>query len=487
MFIYYMTKSKEVFSPQAQALDLCIRLTSCPIFSLPPPQFLINYFRKKYGSAARDDNPNTMIEEGITNDPRPRRPPMLVGQSTSTRRNSNYVFGPGYQERNASTYSSLEIDEDRCKRYLDEEVNIGTTSSLDTAAETSPKLRPLTKLSTLNLKESKASTEGSKNEAVLSSLPISAPTDRSSTPDSEEITMGTHLPSFAPGIALELNEKKETALAARKISRRLTMEGRKDNLDFLNITGLMRRSHCPTTGQVQKSTASIGLGTGPGSHPSLPTSISEISFSPSRHYGDIRERSAQPTALRRGRGGNLSVISDGSIAEDDDKVGLDSKISQDHLYTHTIVGIETPEQEQKDLSDNQLVMDMEQYDTQMDTSSDCASSHHPMIRQSDSEVTEQQQQQQKHDSSGDSSSSKPIKKMSIDNLRRMSRDALTRFQEGVFGASVSLSNSATTGPLSPTILRTERESYGFDAKSTTTTTTSTTLPTQQLSGDDDHV
>ncbi|KAF9377175.1 hypothetical protein BGX21_003261 [Mortierella sp. AD011] len=483
-----MTRSKEVFSPQAQALDLCIRLTSCPIFSLPPPQFLINYFRKKYGSAARDDNPNTMIEEGITNDPRPRRPPMLVGQSTSTRRNSNYVFGPGYQERNASTYSSFEIDEDRCKRYLDEEVNIGTTSSLDTAAETSPKLRPLTKLPTLNLKESKASTEGSKDEAMISSLSISAPTDRSSTPDSEEIAMGTHLPSsFAPGIALELNEKEETALAARKISRRLTMEGRKDNLDFLNITGLMRRSHCPTMGQGQKSTASIGLGTRPGSHPPLPASISETNFSPSRHYGDIRERSVQSTALRRGRG-NLSVISDGSIVEDEDKVGLDSKISEDHLYTHTIVDVEAPEQEQKDLSDSQLVMDMEQYDTQMDTSSDCASSHHPMICRSDSEATEQQQQQKKKNDSSSDSSSKPInKKMSMDNLRRMSRDALTRFQEGVFGASVSLSNSTTTGPLSPTILRAERESYGFDAKPTTTTTTSTTLPTQQLSGDDDHV
>ncbi|KAF9347366.1 hypothetical protein BGX26_001152 [Mortierella sp. AD094] len=487
MFIYYMTRSKEVFSPQAQALDLCIRLMSCPIFSLPPPQFLISYFRKKYGSAARDDNPNTMIEEGITNDPRPRRPPMLVSQPTShsTRRDSAYVFGPAYQERSVafhSPYSSYEIDEDRCKHYLDEKANIGTTSSLDTAAETSPKLKPLSKLSASNLKESKASTETSKDEAMLSSLSISASTERPSTPNSEEITVATPPLSFAQGVAPERNEQEETALAARRISRRLTMEGRKDGLDFLNITGLMKRTHCPITGPGQKSTTSIaGLGTGVGSHPSLPTSISETSFSPSRHYGETRERNTQPSALKRGGGGKLSVISDSSMTEDDDKTGLDSKISQDNHYTHIIVSMETPEQVQgqENLSDKQLVVDMEQYDTQMDTLSDRASSHHPMVHQSDSAAPEQQQ----HDSS---SSSRPInKKMSMDNIRKMSRDALTRFQEGVFGASIALSNSATTGPLSPTILRAERDSYGLDAKPTATITTSSSLP--QLSSDYSHV
>ncbi|KFH69911.1 hypothetical protein MVEG_04715 [Podila verticillata NRRL 6337] len=132
MFIYFMTKSDEVFTVQAQALDLCIRLIVCPVFSLPPPSPLLDYFQAKYGSAVVNDNPNTMIEEGITNDPRPRRPPMLVNQRTgsSMRRNSDYMFdlpsfntsslnpSTSYSSHPAPLYPPQESDEERLQAMI---------------------------------------------------------------------------------------------------------------------------------------------------------------------------------------------------------------------------------------------------------------------------------------------------------------------------------------------------------------------------------
>lgn len=113
MLIYYMTKPDKVFSIQAQSLDLCLRLIACPIFSLPPPNPLLNYFEAKYGSAV-NDNPNTMVEEGITNDPRPRRPPMLVSQRTgsSMRRNSDFMFDLPPFSPSSSPPSSYESHQD---------------------------------------------------------------------------------------------------------------------------------------------------------------------------------------------------------------------------------------------------------------------------------------------------------------------------------------------------------------------------------------
>ncbi|KAF9438015.1 hypothetical protein BGZ76_010144, partial [Entomortierella beljakovae] len=257
MFIYYMTRRSEVFTPQGQALDLCIRLIACPIFSLPPPQCLINYFRAKYGSATRDDNPNTMIEEGITNDPRPRRPPMLVSlSSTPSARRSGYIFGPSYNEHNqkrTSLDSDIEEEDDLCKRYIDEEINIGTTSSLETAAETFPKPRSVSKNSSSDVKECKSSERTSVDDTAVSSLSISIPSDSSpSTPVRDEVVNGPPL-SFMQGVLPDKNEEAETAIAARRISRRLTMEGRKDDLDFLNITGLMKRANRSSSAPTPKS------------------------------------------------------------------------------------------------------------------------------------------------------------------------------------------------------------------------------------------
>ncbi|KAF8957634.1 hypothetical protein BGZ46_002151 [Entomortierella lignicola] len=472
-----MTRSKEVFSPQAQALDLCIRLIACPIFSLPPPQILINYFRKKYGSTARDDNPNTMIEEGITNNPQPRRPIMLVSQPTSySRRDSAYIFDSTYQERDQDLYSScssFEKDDDRCTRYIDEEANIGTTSSLDTAAETSPRLKSLSKLSSANLKESKTPSATSTDEAASSSLSISIPSETRITFSPQEIDLTPPPLSFAPGLDLERNEQEETALAARRISRRLTMEGRKDDLDILNITSLMKRSNRASTGAGPKS--QIG-----NSFLSLSTPMSESSFSPSRHFSDVRA-----SVLKRGR---QNMINDSPLVEEDEE--LDSRSLQEPSKQ-----VATIESLERVGGQEYAFGTMLEHDTQMDSSNNSTSSRHPIAQQLDSRdssstttVTTNTEQRGDYisntsspisnlssstsstslptssSSSPVSSSSSPIsKKMSMDNIRKMSRDALTSFQKGVFGPALH-NPILTSGPLSPTILRTEREAYGLSVK-----------------------
>ncbi|KAF9110078.1 hypothetical protein BGX27_006793 [Mortierella sp. AM989] len=460
MSIYYMTRGKEVFSPQAQALDLCIRLTSCPIFSLPPPQILIKYFRSKYGSAVRDDNPNTMIEEGITNDPRPRRPVMLVSQPTShsSRRDSDYVFGSAYQERHQniySSYSSFEGDDDRCKHYIEEEANIGTNSSLDTAAETSPKLKPLSKLSSSNLKESKTPMSANMDETVLPPLCISIPSEMPSIPNSEEVIITTHPLSFAPGVVHERNEEDETAIAARRISRRLTMEGRKDDLDILNITGLMKRSHRPhsTEPGLKPATSMASLRSTRSSHPPLPTLMSETNFNPSR----------KPSVLRRGK---LSVISDSSMASEEDVMRHETILSRGlDIQTAAMKASEQEQGQGQEKTSDKLPTQTSEHDTQMDTSSNNTALHHPIICENESHINPSSDIASLENKDEHPSDNSPIpisRKVSMNNIRRMSRDAITRFQEGAFAAALSAS-AATTGPLSLTILRTERNNNNADS------------------------
>ncbi|KAF9964702.1 hypothetical protein BGZ70_006070 [Mortierella alpina] len=182
MFIYYMTKPNEVFSPQAQALDLCIRMTACPIFSLPPPRILIHYFQANFS----------------------------------------------HHSHNARG----DMDLDRCKHSMDEEINIGSTSSSsDTAAESSPKLKPFA--------AEQVDSSPDLDDTVLTSLAVtSPPVDLPLTPTSNQ-PMSIKAPSSASASSPDQQEQEETAKAARRISRRLTMEGRRDGLDFLNISGLM--------------------------------------------------------------------------------------------------------------------------------------------------------------------------------------------------------------------------------------------------------
>ncbi|CAO3574338.1 unnamed protein product [Mortierella alpina] len=436
MFIYYMTKPSEVFSPQAQALDLCIRLTACPIFSLPPPRILIQYFQAKYGSSIRDDNPNTMIEDGITNDPRPRRPPMLVSQPTSfsSRRNSGFVFDPPstYQARYSFSHQSHNAkgdrDLDRCKYSMDEEINIGSTSSSsDTAAESSPKLKPLA--------AEQVESPPDLDDSVLTSLAItSPPVDLPLTPVSNQ-PMSIKAPSSTSASSPDQQEQEETAKAARRISRRLTMEGRRDGLDFLNINGLMGwSSHThnvlPTTAT---SSSSSSPATSPlaAAHP-FPLLPSHIPLNGST------ERSHSPAGARTGK---LSTISDGSFTEDEEDsvseranqqlfVEQPSFRRQQH-YGHAMAGVQ----------DNVSIR--------------VDGNRHPPLsfgQGVDPTLLEPKADLSRHRSAPPTSLM--VKKLSMDNIRRRSRDALARLQEGGLGAALSI--SAASGPLSPTILRSGR-------------------------------
>ncbi|KAF9928772.1 hypothetical protein BGZ67_006773 [Mortierella alpina] len=433
MFIYYMTKPSEVFSPQAQALDLCIRLTACPIFSLPPPRILIQYFQTKYGTSIRDDNPNTMIEDGITNDPRPRRPPMLVSQPTSfsSRRNSGFVFDPPatYQTRYSLSYQSHNArgdkDQDRCKHSMDEEVNIGSTSSSsDTAAESSPKLKPLA--------TERPDSPPNLDDAVLTSLAISAPpADIPLTPVSLQ-PMSIKAPSSASASSPDQEELEETAKAARRISRRLTMEGRRDGLDFLNIGGLMRWSHhthdvLPTTAT---SSSSSSPAASPSAHP-FPLLSSHIP-----HNGSA-ELSHNPAEARIGK---LSTILDGSFT-DDEEDAVSEHTSQQRFVE------QPPSRKEQHYHSRAGVQDS--------VSITVDSNHHPPLsfgQGLDPTLLELRTDLSRHRSAPPTSLI--VKKLSMDNIRRKSRDALARLQEGGLGAALSI--PATSGPLSPTILRSGR-------------------------------
>ncbi|KAF9955811.1 hypothetical protein BGZ72_003402 [Mortierella alpina] len=437
MFIYYMTKPTEVFSPQAQALDLCIRLTACPIFSLPPPRILIQYFQTKYGSSIRDDNPNTMIEDGITNDPRPRRPPMLVSQPTSfsSRRNSGFVFDPPstYQARYRLSYQSHNTrgdrDLDRCKHSMDEEVNIGSTSSSsDTAAESSPRLKPLA--------TERPDLPSDLDDAVLTSLAISAPpVDIPLTPISNQ-PMSIKAPSSTSASSPDQQELEETAKAARRISRRLTMEGRRDGLDFLNISGLMKWS--AHTHDVLPTTATSSSSSSPAASPFALAHPFPLLPSHIPHNGSV-EHSHDPTEARIGK---LSTISDGSNTEDEDAVSeltsqqqfvAPSSSKKVQQYGHARTGVQdsisirVDDDHQPPLSFGQGVDP-----TQLEPKTDLS----------------------RHRSAPPTSLM--VKKLSMDNIRRKSRDALARLQEGGLGAALSI--PAASGPLSPTILRSGRSS-----------------------------
>ncbi|KAG0057325.1 hypothetical protein BGZ83_011568 [Gryganskiella cystojenkinii] len=46
--VYYIFQKDQIFAEQAQALDLCIRVTLGPIFFLPAPSFLIRFYRDRF-------------------------------------------------------------------------------------------------------------------------------------------------------------------------------------------------------------------------------------------------------------------------------------------------------------------------------------------------------------------------------------------------------------------------------------------------------
>ncbi|KAF9927683.1 hypothetical protein FBU30_002981 [Linnemannia zychae] len=324
MFVYYMTRPEEVFSPQAQSLDLCIRLIACPIFSMPPPRILLRHYQEKYGSGARDDNLNTMIEDGITNDPRPRRPAMLVAQSSfPSARNADIFFDDDHRQYRQhrpyfatkqsvdfhSNYTTHEMEENQLKHQIEEGHVVGrnaTPSSNTTATDNNNSTCP-----------GGSSGEGDKeglttpSSTSLASLPVT----KSAVPTTEHksypvvgidetlpsnLTIPTRSIEFqtTPNIKRNINlnkhdEEDETAVAARRISRRLTMEGRHDGLDILNITGRIKWPHWPNV-----ANSHSGIGT------SSPTT-STISI-PSSPLGIKSSQSFPTMALNRaGPGGSI--------------------------------------------------------------------------------------------------------------------------------------------------------------------------------------
>ncbi|KAF9364409.1 hypothetical protein BGX34_001621 [Mortierella sp. NVP85] len=423
MVIYYMTKPDTVFSPQAQSLDLCIRLSACPIFSLPPPPILLKYFQRKYGANARDANPNIVIDESITNNPRPRRPPLLVNQPTShLRRGNTYEYDyPTYQgRRNQSFHSPLsELDEIRCKRFMEEEPNVATTSSLGTATESSPKFRALSTNSSSLQKEAQTPTTVVADDSAHS-VSISIPLkDARSTPSIREAT--TPPSSFALGIDIDRDEDEETAIAARKISRRLTMEGRNDELDFLNIGGLIKWPYRPSSATLAPH-MTLETSSGNSSFTLLPALVPGSSLRHSRSLSDVHNRSASPSGTqgdRQSRISNNSTDGEYKDAKEKQETNVDTDFENHMDLSDVRTDVYYRLKAQEDLNSADLLI--------QPTLSERESLH-------------------------PNRASNVGRKLSMDNIRQKSRHALTRLQGA--GLGTALSSPVCTGPLSPTILRT---------------------------------
>ncbi|KAF9081174.1 hypothetical protein BGX23_001173 [Mortierella sp. AD031] len=472
MFIYYMTKPDKVFSPQAQALDLCIRLITCPIFSLPPPRILLRHYQDKYGSGARDDH-NTMIEDGITNDPRPRRPAMLIAQTSfpSARNNSSnnndflFEHPSSFHKRPSldfghSTYAIREMEEDRSKRFLEDDANVGTTSSSDsTAAETnspgggddptatatapssvSSSLRPTTSNS-----EHKTYPVVGMDEAVLSNLSILTRSIEFQTPPT---TFATGYSSTLPASLANNNnntgkrdKNEETAEAARRISRRLTMEGRRDGLDILNIAGRLKwphRSNNITSGQP---------GTNNNNH-RAPTEMATIS-PPTSPVAIKSSQSFPPMALHRagaaGRSADAGIDLHHVTSSKKERLSAIGSVSEADEY------LKDHHQDHPSYCPHALESTQERSEKAFQagtTTSTTATNYINMVRSA---------------SPPPSRDTTPTDLAAKDKIRRQSRDILTRLHKGghqatTSGASAITTSSSitstTTGPHSPMSRRT---------------------------------
>ncbi|KAF9188852.1 hypothetical protein BGZ51_000262 [Haplosporangium sp. Z 767] len=426
-----MTRPKEVFSMQAQALDLCIRLTACPIFSLPPPRILLEYFQVKYGSNIRGNNPNTMIEDGITNDPRPRRPPMLVSQPTSfsSRRNSDYLFDrhefqSDYSLKLQPPYTSRKGDEDYCKQFSDEEAQVGTPPSSDAVTEISPRLKPLSGL------HQPAFPPGIVDDTILSSLAVAAHPSAPSAPSTPQPMPLTPPSSSISTSSPDQNEIEETAKAARRISRRLTMEGRRDGLDILNISGLMKWSPRPYS-----TTPPTPLIVPNQPFPLLPSTMPSNASKVHHRRADSLDLNTPHSGTRHEK---LSTISDSSTYEEE-------RDTEEHSHFQC-----PPVLKEEHHAEG----------AEEKTSGNTDNKHHSQLLRDQGGGVLQQQQPLATTATSDhvenSSSHRPTpsisKKLSMDNIRKRSRDALTRLQEGGLGAALSI--PVTSGPLSRTVSHT---------------------------------
>ncbi|KAF9547143.1 hypothetical protein EC957_008823 [Mortierella hygrophila] len=384
-----------------------------------------------------------------------------------------------------SNYATREMEESRSKRFMEDDTHAaGTNSSSDsTAAETnnnpescggdenesdptppssvssaSPQVSVRTtaeEITTKPTSDHKPYPVVGMDEALLTNLGISTrKIDFQTTPTNNSATMTTltqHLSSPLASPVLILNsinsnskwdEEDETAVAARRISRRLTMEGRRDGLDILNIAGRLKWPHRSNTGG--------------GGHSALPsmTSISSpsspLAIKSSQSFPSLALNRAGPgidaphvTLTRGGSRGagsgrkeQLSAIS--SVLEGDNVV----EDHDDESYFS---------QGQEPLHD--LSKRPSSTMTHNDTSNTISSSSNSTIRPPSP--------------SDDSHNTTPTPShistelTAMDKIRRQSRDTLTRLHDDGHSAMAAAATAATaitkasttTGPHSPMLLR----------------------------------
>ncbi|KAG0206156.1 hypothetical protein BGX28_002335 [Mortierella sp. GBA30] len=402
---------------------------------------------KKYGSTVRDDNPNTVIEDGITNNPQPRRPPMLISQpaSFSSRRNSDFHFDhpstfqgqPSFHTK--SPYSSRKWDEDSCKYFMEEAANQGGNSGSGTAAEPSRRLKPHSALPPESPKASDVL-----DEAVLTSLAVSAqPEDVLMTSLSRKPMQFTP-PSSTSTSSPDQGDLDDTTKTARWMSRRSTMEGRRDGLNFLNIGGLIKWSAYPEASLPTTAASSSSSSPATSSSSSTPMTSPAATVHPVP-FLSAKSADATPVKYNRdlsdARQGKLSTISYGSLTGDE------KEIMVEHLAE-----ARPPAKNEHRQSGSGGV------DSQAAVLSDKDGHPHLLFDHGRDVVPSE------HRNEGSYRKLQPndttpapgfiTKKLSIDNLRRRSRDALARLQEGGLGAALSI--PTTSGPLSPIILRSIR-------------------------------
>ncbi|KAF8935352.1 hypothetical protein BGZ58_005075 [Dissophora ornata] len=186
---------------------------------------------------------------------------------------------------------------------------------------------------------------------------------------------------------------------------------------------------------------------------------------PNRSHVDVRGRSLSPPGRKRAK---PSVISDSSLVEEDEMAEEYYEYAErkdSHQPEHILEG-ETEKREWEREKPNRITIKTPAPDTHIDYST-----HHPKAQEHTQSFTSSVSSLRRNSNTpsllgksqqlgptwpvGRRNSNTPSllsKKLSIDNIRQISRNALTRIQEGGIGAALNI--PATAGPLSPTTMRT---------------------------------
>ncbi|KAG0307890.1 hypothetical protein BGZ98_009532 [Dissophora globulifera] len=250
---------------------------------------------------------------------------MLVIQPSafSSRRNEDGAFNPPvYQGRRYGEDFKwpYDLNDDRFKPTMDKERDVGTVYSADSTSLTSPGPNATGPNTTFTPRENQTPAAVVADDIVAMSLAITTPpADAFLSQNSQESSPMTPLVSFAIGLSCRNDEYEKTAKAARKISRRLTMEGRRDGLDFLNIGGLMKWPHGTSSITPTPAPKSAGMETYITSAATSPVIITAAHFLVSRRdHNDLLECNSSPSTDMKDM---LSIIGNSSMTEEDDKDG----------------------------------------------------------------------------------------------------------------------------------------------------------------------